>query len=39
MIEEIIVKEEQKEKDKDKEKLGNTIKSWTDFEDKINEIC
>ena len=37
IIEEIIEKEEQKEKDK--EKLGNTIKSFTDFEGKINEIC
>ena len=37
MMEEIIKKEEQKEKDK--EKLRNTIKSCTDFENKLNEIC
>ena len=37
MMEEIKKKEEEKEQNK--EKLRETIKSCTDFEDKLNEIC
>jgi len=37
MIEEMKKKEEEKEQEK--EKLRETIKSCTDFEDKLNEIC
>ena len=37
MMEEMKKKEEEKEQEK--EKLRETIKSCTDFEDKLNEIC
>ena len=37
MIEEMKQKEEEKEKDK--EDLRESIRTCTDFEDKLNEIC
>ena len=37
MMEEMKKKEEEKEQEK--EKLRETIKTCTDFEDKLNEIC